>query len=103
MVAPILAFFLCSILGWFKGNANKLGLCELSLIEWTLYTSIPSSFVMLWAFWQILDKHGVWTANLISASIGLTVTLCMNSILYGIEIKKCIALMIILIISITVR
>lgn len=103
MAIPICVFFLCSIVAWFKGNANKIGLCDLTLVEWTIYTSIPTSFAMLWAFWQILDKHGVWTANLMTACIGLAVTLCMNSAWYGVEMKKVLALFIILLISVTVR
>lgn len=103
MATPLVIFFLCSLIGWFKGNANKIGLCDLSLLEWTLYTSIPTSFAMLWAFWKILDKYGAWTANLWIACIGLAVTLCMNTIWYGVEVKKAVALFIILIISLIAR
>lgn len=103
MVIPLLALILTSLLSWYKGNANKLGLCDWSLFEWTLFTSIPISFLGLWGYWQLIEKCGVWSTSIIYSIVGLSMTITMNSIYYGFSLTKMCALVIIVSIGVITR
>lgn len=103
MVIPLLALILTSVFSWYKGNANRLGLCEWTLLEWTLFTSIPISLLGLWAYWQLIDKCGAWATSIVYSIIGLAITIAMNSVYYGFSLQKMLALVAIVSIGIISR
>lgn len=96
----LFVLIVCNIVYFYKGNLNEIYNTRVSWFEWWLYTSLITNYAMLKIYWEYLDRYGVWTANLIFSLTNIVVSFTGNIFYFGLDLKKAVAIAIILLVAV---
>jgi len=98
MQLGILLIVLCHIAAWLKGHAKYIWGWELSLWTYWLTFGLATNFLGMTGWWRICEGLGndYWRGTVITMGIGVLVTLVLNTISYGFNVRASLAIVLVL-------
>lgn len=89
MYTAVALLVTCNIVAWLKGHARFVWGLELSLWTYWLTFGLATNFLGMAGWWRLCAslENNYWLGTVIALSIGTGVTVVLNSLSYGVNLK----------------
>jgi hypothetical protein len=89
MLYAIALLVLCNIVAWLKGHARFVWGLELSLWTYWLTFGLATNFLGMTGWWQLCKHlgHNYWQATVVTLSISTLVSVILNTLSYGLNLR----------------
>lgn len=92
-IVPVIMMSIANVFFWFKGNSKALYGIDWTPFRWWLTTSLFTNYLMLTAWWRLIEIGDVWKAGVAGAFISLIVNLILNTFFFGLNVRGIFALL----------